>query len=461
MIFSSNTFLFLFLPVVLCGFFAVGAAFGRTAGVAWLTISSIVFYGWSGWDLVPLIVGSVLFNYFVHRALVRRRGDPRTARRIFAGAVAVNLICLGYFKYADFGIATLNAAFGASLPLWHVALPLGISFFTLQQISFLSDVRRGQLPALDFLRYAVCVVFFPHLIAGPIVRYAQIYRQFDDRLVRVVPHNVLVGLALLSVGLFKKVIMGDGLAVFVDHGYAHYGELGFVDAWLVALSFGFEIYFDFSGYSDMAIGMARIFNIRFPDNFDSPYRSLSVQEFWRRWHMTLSRFLRDYLYIPLGGSERGALMTLRNVAIVFLLGGLWHGANWTFVVWGALQGIGVGASVMWHRAGLSMPAVIAWTLTFLYTTLSWVFFRAPDFDVAWTVLRTMTGLGPTVASAVIPTLYAGTALVCCFASIWFPNSNRIGEWQDVGWRRVVAHAGLAALALAFLGEGQPFIYFKF
>jgi D-alanyl-lipoteichoic acid acyltransferase DltB (MBOAT superfamily) len=462
MIFSSNTFLFVFLPAAVCGFFAVGAVFGRNAGLAWLIACSLVFYGWGDSGLVPIIVVSVLVNYAVHWALIRWRAEPAITRWLLIGAIAVNLAYLGYFKYIDFGFGTLNEVAGTNFALWHVVLPIGISFFTLQQISFLTDVRRGKLNALDFLRYTVCVVFFPHLIAGPIVRYAEIYRQFSDNaVVRAVPKNILVGLVLVSIGLFKKVVMGDGLAVIVDDGYANYAELGFVQAWLVAFAFSFEIYFDFSGYSDMAIGMARIFNIRFPFNFDSPYRSLSIQEFWRRWHMTLSRFLRDYLYIPLGGGKRGGLITIRNVAIVFLLGGLWHGANWTFVMWGALQGIGVAAAVAWQRTGLRIPAPLSWAMAFLYMTLSWVFFRAPDFQIASAVLRAMFSAPSVAVPNTAYLVHVSLFILVALAMVPMRNSNSVAEMEDVAWPRLALTAACAAFALAFLGEGQPFIYFQF
>ena len=324
-----------------------------------------------------------------------------------AAAVALNLAVLGVFKYSYFAVTNLNAAFGTDFALGSIILPLGISFFTFEQISFLVDVRRGQTRPSLFVHYALFVSFFPRLVAGPIIRYNEVAPQFAaPRPAHAFADDLAVGLTMFFIGLLKKAVLADGVAPYASPVFtaAEHGEaVDLLMAWGGALAYTCQLYFDFSGYSDMAIGAARCFGIRFPMNFDSPYKATSIIEFWRRWHITLSRFLRDYLYFSLGGNRRGPVRRYLNLLITMLLGGLWHGANWTFIVWGVLHGIYLMINHAWLAVAARSPAltrfrnsrsgaVFGVILTFLAVVVAWVFFRAPSFAGAFNLLAGMAGL---------------------------------------------------------------------
>ena len=306
--------------------------------------------------------------------------------------IAFNLTLLGYFKYTDFLIRNINGLSSASLPLAQIALPLGISFFTFQQVAYLIDSYRREASEYDLLNYLLFVTFFPQLIAGPIVHHREMMPQFASRrhLVRRY-RNIATGLFVFAIGLFKKVVLADTFAEWANAGFDTLPTLTMVDAWATSLSYSFQIYFDFSGYTDMAIGGALLFNIRLPVNFDSPYKAVDIQDFWRRWHITLSRFLREYVYVPLGGNRGGAFRTSVNLGATFLIGGLWHGASWMFVMWGALHGAALIVQRLWQGAGFRMPTIVAWFLTFNFVNLTWVFFRAQTMDDALKVVQGMAG----------------------------------------------------------------------
>lgn len=306
--------------------------------------------------------------------------------------ISVNLGLLGYFKYSDFFIENFNLLTDASMPLLQLTLPLAISFFTFQQIAYLVDSYRGKTAEYDFLNYAVFVTFFPQLIAGPIVHHSEMMPQFASRWNWVKKYkNVAMGLFIFSIGLFKKVVIADSFAVWATTGFDHAPVLTLFEAWATSLSYTFQLYFDFSGYTDMAIGAALFFNIKLPINFNSPYKALDIQDFWRRWHMTLSRFLKDYVYIPLGGNRKGDLSTYTNLLITFIIAGIWHGAGWTFVFWGLLHGLALVVHRYWKQFSYSMPKVIAWLLTFNFVNIAWVFFRANTWEDAIKVLNGMAG----------------------------------------------------------------------
>jgi len=307
--------------------------------------------------------------------------------------IVANLTLLGYFKYTDFFIENINLALHTNLPLLHLALPLAISFFTFQQIAYLVDSYKGETTEYNFLNYALFVTFFPQLIAGPIVHHLEMMPQFSSRWNLIKKYkNIALGIFIFSIGLFKKVIIADTFALWANNGFDQSPILSFWEAWATSLSYTFELYFDFSGYTDMAIGVALLFNIRLPINFNSPYKSLDIQAFWRRWHITLSRFLKDYIYIPLGGNRKGTFRTYTNLLITFLLGGIWHGAGWTFVFWGFLHGLALVIHRIWAQIGFSMPRILAWFITFNFLNLSWVFFRAKSWDDALKVLYGMLHL---------------------------------------------------------------------
>jgi D-alanyl-lipoteichoic acid acyltransferase DltB (MBOAT superfamily) len=396
-LFNSYVFIFAFLPAVLGVYLLVRRHAERPWAIAWLVLASFVYYAYWNPLFLLLLAGSILVNYALGSLLCSGRLRAGAARRaVLVGGLAFNLGVLAYFKYAAFFVDNLNRLSGAGLPLPQILLPIGISFITFQKIAFLVDAYRGQVRDFSFANFALFVSFFPQLIAGPIVHHSEVMPQFA----RVPPAgsvaaDLSVGFSIFCVGLFKKVVVADTCALFADAGYGMLkaGQpLDAASAWVAVLAYAFQLYYDFSGYSDMAIGLARMFGIRLPVNFDSPYKASGAIDFWRRWHITLSRFLRDYLYIPLGGNRRGALRQYLNVTVVMLLGGLWHGANWTFVVWGGVHGMLLAINHAWNRlaggavrsSALTRGAAVV--LTFLAVTLAWVPFRAGSLHEAGRML---------------------------------------------------------------------------
>jgi len=458
MLFHSQGFLFAFLPLALALYYA--AAGMERARIALLVLASFVFYGY--WDvrLVPLLAGSIVVNWlFARIAHLGRGGWP-----VVAG-VALNLAVLGIFKYADFFADSLAALGLFEHARWNIILPLGISFFTFQQISYLIDLRRGAAPLYRFDEYALYVAFFPQLIAGPIVRHHEIIHQFALDPFRDGLHARLSrGLVLFLVGIVKKAVLADRLALFVDPIYARAeagSALAMPDAWLAAGGFGLQIYFDFSGYSDMAIGLALMFGFTLPDNFNAPYRATSIREFWRRWHMTLSRFLRDYLYIPLGGSRRGPGRRAAALSLTMLLGGLWHGAGWTFVIWGGLHGLGLAANHLWRRTGIAMPAALGWLLTMAFVFFCWILFRAQSFAGAARLVEALAG--PLADPALHPKHWVLLGIAAGVALLGVTSQRLVKqELRPYPVLGAALAVGLAYMALHVGGPGaQEFIYFQF
>ncbi len=407
MLFNSYEFIFLFLPIAFLGYFLV-ARKGRELAIAWLVLASLFFYGWWNPAYLLLIIASMLVNFGIGKALSKTHGSTGgRSKLLLTLGIALNLGVLGYYKYAGFFIENLNAIAGIDYHLKTIVLPLAISFFTFQQIAYLVDAYRGITKEYRFSHYALFVTFFPQLIAGPIVHHNEMLPQFARReALRASLSNICIGLSIFAIGLFKKAVLADGIANYgttVFDSAANGSELAFFGAWGGALAYTMQLYFDFSGYSDMAIGGARIFGIRLPLNFHSPYKATNIVEFWRRWHMTLSRFLRDYLYIPLGGNRKGKIRRYINLITTMLLGGLWHGAGWTFVIWGALHGSYLIINHAWiharealglprHAEPSRMDKSLSWLLTFLAVVVGWVFFRANDLDSAMAILRGMSGM---------------------------------------------------------------------
>jgi len=407
MLFNSYSFIFFFLPITLAGFFALGRVSATTAA-AWLTAASLVFYGWWNPLFVILLLASVIFNYRMGLALAISDDDRWAGHRklLLAAAIGTNLAVLGYFKYANFFLTTISTLSGSDIHGLTIILPLGISFFTFTQIAYLVDAFRGEVKEPRLIHYALFVTYFPHLIAGPVLHHKEMMPQFaEPRTYRLNWSDFAVGITIFFIGLFKKVVIADGIAplVSVVFGNAATGEHpALFDAWGGALAYTMQLYFDFSGYSDMAIGLSRMFGVKLPLNFNSPYKSVNVIEFWRRWHMTLSRFLRDYLYIPLGGSRKGQVRRYESLMITMLLGGLWHGAAWNFVLWGGLHGLYLVINHGWRwmrssfGADLSrssrMGRVGAQLLTFVAVVIGWVFFRAATSDAALRILGGMAGM---------------------------------------------------------------------
>jgi len=404
MLFNDPWFLFVFLPSVLAGAVLVRRLAGARAVLGFLVLASIFFYGWWNPIYVPLLGGLAAFNYSVACAIraSRAAGRARRTRALLTFGVVTDLLVLGYFKYADFFLGTANAVLGSDLPMLHVVLPLGISFFTFQKIAYLVDSSRGEADAPhDFLDYCFFVAFFPQLIAGPIVHHSEIFGQTRGRhALEIRVDNVAVGLTIFLIGLVKKVVIADNFApvvteVFTIAGTGH--PLHTFDAWRGALSYSLQLYFDFSGYSDMAIGAARIFGIKLPLNFESPFQATGIIDFWRRWHMTLSRFLRDYLYIPLGGGRRGKARRYVNLMLTMTIGGLWHGAAWTFVLWGFLHGVYLVVNHAWRAVWTPLDTwwsrAVSRLVTILAVVVAFVTFRAPDLPTALRIYAGMAGFG--------------------------------------------------------------------
>ena len=522
MLFNAPVFLFAFLPVTVIGFYLIGGRGRANLAVAWLVLASLFFYGWWGPRYVLLILASIGANYTLGLALARE-ARPAARRVLLAASVAGNLGALGYFKYAGFFMANVDSLLGSGWSIGEIVLPLAISFFTFQQIAFLVDSYRRQAREPRFLHYCLFVSFFPQLIAGPIVYHGEMLPQFaKPGIYRFRSRRLALGLSILSIGLFKKVVIADGMAAYATPVFqaADGGQdLSFLTAWSGALSYTFQLYFDFSGYADMAIGLGALFGIRLPLNFYSPYKANSIIDFWRRWHMTLARFLRDYLYIPLGGNRKGRTRRTANVMVVMLLGGLWHGAGWTFVLWGGLHGLFLSLNHLWRglkrRLGF-WPTHEPWweralarLLTFLAVVVAWVFFRAETLDGALSLVQGMAGLnGMVLPIRYLPRIgpfgellqaagwqfglvdmpYKGTdalrAIALLLFVVWFaPNTSQImrryrphvGVYAGRGagpagwllWRPTPAWGVLygvllsAAVTAALYAETSEFLYFQF
>lgn len=396
MLFNSYEFIFAFLPITFFIYFYLNHKRLTEASKGFLVFSSLFFYSWWNIAYLPLILSSMLFNYVLGNSLASHKEGNRnrfTNKTLLTFGIVANLSLLGYFKYTDFLLENFNLAFDVHTPLFHLALPLAISFFTFQQIAYLVDSYRKETNEYDFLNYAIFVTFFPQLIAGPIVHHKEMMPQFANIKSKALNHkNIALGLFVFSLGLFKKVAIADTFAVWATAGFDSGVPLNLAEAWATSLSYTFQLYFDFSGYTDMAIGLALLFNIRLPINFDSPYKATDIQDFWRRWHITLSRFLRDYIYVPLGGNRISRIRTINNLMVTFILGGIWHGAGWTFVFWGASHGIALVIHRIWRRTGLRLWTWLGWLITFNFINITWVFFRAKEWEDATRVLHAMFSL---------------------------------------------------------------------
>lgn len=478
MLFNSIEFILVFLPVTLLVYFWLNQNRLIVAGKSWLVIASLVFYAWWNVQYLPLIVVSILINYAVGNVLAKYASSKMLGKVnllwVLIAGICFNLGLLGYYKYADFLLGNLGYFLQEPPAPLGIVLPLAISFFTFTQIAYLVDSFRGKANEYNLLNYALFVTFFPHLIAGPVVHHGEIMPQFAAaaNLVRQY-RNILLGLLLFSVGLAKKVLLADTFAVWATAGFDHASNLNLFEAWTTSLSYTFQIYFDFSGYTDMALGAALLFNIRMPLNFNSPYKATNIQDFWRRWHITLSRFLRDYLYIPLGGSRRALSRVAVNLLVTFVLGGVWHGASWMFVIWGGLHGMATLAHRFWQRLGLHMHPILAWLLTFNFINLSWIFFRAQTLDDAIKVLRGMMGMN---GNAVLGDDFVGWGgfwsnnfeiSLGLFGALLLvlmrSNSNDLLSGTQPGVTRVVAYGLMTAVVLLMLmaSKYSEFIYFNF
>jgi alginate O-acetyltransferase complex protein AlgI len=395
MLFNSYEYIYFFLPVTFAIYFYLNKKRLVKLGQVFLVFSSLFFYAWWNISYLPILISSIFFNYSIGRWLILDKCSSLINKKCFlVGGIIGNLVLLGYFKYYDFFVINVNNVFNLGVSKLHLALPLAISFFSFQQIAYLIDSYRGEAKEYNLLNYAVFVSFFPQLIAGPIVHHQEMMPQFANLKNKLINYkNIVFGLFIFCVGFFKKAVIADTFSVWASKGFDNGYNLNLFEAWVTSLSYTFQLYFDFSAYADMAIGAALLFNIKIPANFNSPYKAVDIQDFWRRWHITLSRFLRDYVYFSLGGNRNGDLRAYVNVLMTFLIAGLWHGASWMFVLWGGLHGSALIVHRAWRQAGLELNKVFSWFITFNFVNLTWVFFRAKDFADAVRVLKGMVGLG--------------------------------------------------------------------
>ncbi len=479
MVFSSHIFIFYFLPLVLGIYYLLlWRGVGATMRHVFLTCAGLVFYGWWSPWFVLLMLGTVAVDYNLGRMIIGAGDNLRRKKLAVTLSVVSNLSMLAFFKYSLFAVESARGIarwmhWGEITPpdfIRHIVLPVGISFYVFQSLSYCIDLYRGHArPAKSFIDFACFVSLFPHLVAGPIVRYSVIAEQMRGR-----DHTVegfALGLTRFSFGLAKKILLADPMGVIADGSFgAGAGTLSAFYAWFGVAAYAFQIYFDFSGYSDMAVGLARMLGFRFVENFDSPYKSVSITDFWRRWHMSLSSFLRDYLYIPLGGSRRGAVRTHFNLIVTMLIGGLWHGASWTFVIWGAIHGAMLSLERLMGKNALyaALPRVMKVLLTFAILLITWVFFRAENLDVALGYLAIMFGKGPALVptSTLLQTELQGNFdlfhfLICAAAAWGMPNTQTI--LARLTWGKMLIGIALFILAVAmmFTRGHSPFLYFQF
>ncbi len=509
MLFNSYIFIFVFLPFSLLLFHSLRrAGFERTSILA-LTLMSLVFYGWWSVKYLLLLVPLMLANFALATLIVPRSGQrPPAAQLFLVLGLVMNLAALGYYKYANFFVENINRVTGFNFLLERIILPIGISFFIFQKIAFLVDAYRGKVERLNLLDYSLFVAFFPQLIAGPIVHHSEVMPQFR-RSGTVTADCLALGITIFAVGLAKKVLLADTAALYASPQFAAAASgarLDLLSAWSAALTYSVQLYFDFSGYSDMAIGAALMFGIRLPVNFDSPYKATNITDFWRRWHITLSRFLRDYLYIPLGGNRKGPKRRYANLMFTMLLGGLWHGAGWTFVIWGALHGAYLAINHAWHiiceKLGfVSKPTarcrrLLGQATTFVAVVVAWVFFRSDSLSSAVAMIKAMAGvnglavpaslagLGWSLRKATGPVdsgLATLTALILLAIAWAAPNtqqltgyvgpmgiygSNNLGndhaafKWQ-ISPKWAIAVGCLIGITLMSMSKVSEFIYFQF
>jgi alginate O-acetyltransferase complex protein AlgI len=484
MAFNSFLFIFLFLPLTIVIYFLLVKRYSDSK--YWLLISiSTLFYSWPAlnspysWPNLHSLVflfGSIMFNYFLGRSLLTYSNK----KRLICLGLGANIFSLCYFKYSNAIIQNINSLMKLDVAnLSTIALPVAISFITFQQISFLVDIYRGDIKKINLLEYVTYITYFPRIISGPITRYNELVRELNSSARAFFnSDNAMRGTLFFITGLFKKIIIADTLSRWVSSGFDQTQNLTFIGAWISSLSYTLQIYFDFSGYTDMAIGISLMLNIKLPINFDSPYISTNIQEFWRRWHITLSYFLRDYIYFPLGGSKISARRTVMNIMITFLICGLWHGAGWNFVFWGTMHGAALVVYRLWSISGHKLNKLLAWFITFNFINVAWVFFRAASIDSAINILKAMIDIKSfpiyqlfSENSISLKQLLAANTnfglptvifLVSALTLALFPkNSNQI--IQDLRIKPIHAFvAGLMfAVSIVFLKRGSEFLYFNF
>jgi len=502
MLFNSYEFLFAFLPVVLIGYILLGPS-SQFLAALWLALASLFFYGWWDVTVLPLLLVSICLNYLFGAVLSGRDEAGKWRRKaVLWLAVGANLATLGFFKYADFFIDSANGVMESlgdtQMQLVHIVLPIGISFYTFTQIAFLVDCYQGKVQERRFIHYVLFVTYFPHLIAGPVLHHKQMMPQFARASTyRLNWGSIALGTSIFTIGLAKKLVIADPLGGYADalfSGVRNGGVPAMFTSWGGVLAYTYQIYFDFSGYSDMAIGLSLLFGVTLPINFNHPYRAENIADFWRRWHISLSNFLRDYLYVPLGGNRRGTARRYVNLLVTMLLGGLWHGANWTFVLWGGIHGALLAINHWWRASplkglfGSALGRATAWALTFLCVCLAWVPFRAHCIDDAWTIYKGMFGgsrdqqSGASLLSwqpagtAAFGGFFDGSTRHCVILMVYlavaaiitrFAIPEALRRWTasmapSLSRAAVsVALGALLAVCIGLLARNSPFLYFQF
>ena len=492
MLFNSYIFVLFFLPCCIGVYFALNRMEKPKMAMCFLLGMSLWFYGFFNPSYLLIICTSIVINYLFYRIMRRCRaasgGKTLGMKLLLVVALLLNVGLLFYFKYFDFFIENINILFRTDFMLRHIMLPLGISFFTFQQLSFVIDAYKGELPDYQFIDYACFVTYFPQLVAGPIVTHDELVPQFmDQSKKRFNWDNFAQGLYAFVMGLAKKVLLADVLGVAVNWGFGNIEGLDAVEAVIVTFAYTMQIYFDFSGYCDMAIGMAKMMNIDLPLNFDSPYKALDIREFWDRWHKTLTRFFTNYIYIPLGGSRRGALRTYLNIMIVYLVSGIWHGANWTFIFWGICHGLFCVLTRHFDRFFKKLPPVLGWLLTFVFVNVMWIFFRADSIADAFVILRKIgslsaDGINPDLVNCFVtaewklvftkllrtdfvknfPTIIMGATLLIPFATVLGMDNvyERMCRLKPTFLKAIIIAAVLVLCICSFSGV-STFLYFNF
>jgi len=443
-------------------FFSIPQKFREKWTAVWLVFMSIIFYGYWDWHYVALLITSICCNFFVGKKIF----DSVSAKKFWLTCgIIFNLSLLFYFKYTGFFLDNVNNFFGQSFPVPEIILPLGISFFTFTQTAFLIDTFRGEVEKYSFSHYCLFVTIFPHLLAGPILYHKDIIPQFAKfKDSKFDAKNFSEGIVFFVIGLFKKVAIADNLAPFANLAFTHTTELTCSDAWLGALIYSMQLYFDFSGYSEMAIGLGKMLNLNLPQNFDSPYQATSIIGFWRRWHMTLSQFVKNYIYIPLGGNRNGYFAKMKNLFLSMLLIGLWHGANWTFICWGGLHGIFLVVNHTWRKFNFALPKFFGWLITFVCAVSAWVIFRASSISDATQFLSTMYRFQNFELNILKDggVEMAGFLILSCLLAFFSKSVPQLIEkfQPNLRWAFALSLAFISTLLL-MAGQVSEFLYFQF
>jgi D-alanyl-lipoteichoic acid acyltransferase DltB (MBOAT superfamily) len=472
MLFHSPDFIFAFFPTVLLGYWLITRHLSPRLAKVWLLLSSLFFYAWWNVNYLPLLLTSILVNYFVGNLMMNGVAAKEKLAILWFG-ISFNLLLLFYYKYADFFIWNVNAVTDFSISPLRPVLPLAISFFTFQQIAYIVDCYHQEVKEKGLINYALFVSFFPQLIAGPIVHHQQVIPQFEEKSrQKYHARNVLAGSFLFLIGMAKKSVLADPMTPYIDSAFLNVENINFLTAWISSLGFTFQLYFDYSGYADMAVGLALMFNIKLPFNFNSPLKAVNIADFWERWNITLINFMRRYVYIPLGGNRGGSLKQDRNLAAVFMLSGLWHGAGWTFVVWGVAHSFCNIAFRHWRNAGLSMPTFFGWFLTFNFINVICIIFRAESLNDVYLFLVAMLDFSSLYephffvdfeGKQSIDTVFLLQVILCALI-VFVPkiNSNTLVENYVQSPKYAVAFGLLIFINLLFISNGpQEFVYFNF